>query len=63
MNHVGPAQVRTGLQYAAWIVLVSVGLIPFLDPSQAEFFVTAFCLFAGLLFGALLLALNGRSMR
>lgn len=54
---------RTGLQIAAWIVGVALFLLPFLDRDSAEFYLTLFCLVAGLLFGALMGFLVRRSMK
>jgi hypothetical protein len=43
---------RFGLNVAVFIVVVSAALLPFLDKTSAEFFITVFCLVLGLVFGA-----------
>lgn len=47
-----PELARVGLNIAAFIVVVSGAMLPFLDRSSAEFFITTFCLVLGLVFGA-----------
>lgn len=44
---------RAALQIALWIVIVAAALLPFLDPSSAEFIITGVSLALGLLFAGL----------
>jgi hypothetical protein len=58
-----PQAGRAGIQIAVWIVIISLLLLPFLDRSSAEFYLTAFCLIAGLVFGSVVWFLTRRSMK
>lgn len=46
-----PEMTRAGYGIAAFIVIFSAVMLPFLDRSSAEYFLTTFCLVLGLLFG------------
>lgn len=47
-----PELARMGLGIAAFIVVVSATMLPFLDRQSSEFFITGFTLALGLVFGA-----------
>lgn len=57
----GPQQAKIALQFAAWIVVVATGLLFVVDRDSAEFFITAFSLAAGLIFGVVVFFLAKRS--
>ena len=46
-----PELTKVGYGIAAFIVVVSAAMVPFLDRSSAEYFLTTFCLVLGLVFG------------
>jgi hypothetical protein len=54
---------KQALQYAAWIILVSLGLLLVLDRGSAEYVVTVFSLVIGLLFAGTAFFLIRRSQR
>lgn len=47
---ISPQMGRQALQYAAWIILVSLGLLLVLDRGTAEYVITLVSLVIGLLF-------------
>lgn len=49
---ISPQMARQALQYAAWIILVSLGLLLVLDRGTAEYVITVLSLIIGLLFAA-----------
>lgn len=60
---ISPQMGRQALQYAAWIILVSLGLLFVLDRGSAEYYITLFSLIIGLLFAAVAFFLIRRSQR
>ncbi|HWI65008.1 MAG TPA: hypothetical protein VNT75_24540 [Symbiobacteriaceae bacterium] len=46
-----PPLTKAGYAIAAFIVLTSAVMLPFLDRSTPEYFMTGFCLGLGLVFG------------
>jgi hypothetical protein len=58
-----PEMGRQALQYAAWIILVAVGLLCFLDRNSAEFIITAVSLMIGLVMAAVAWFVIRRSQR
>lgn len=54
---------KQALQYAAWIILVSLGLLLVLDRGSAEFVITVVSLLIGLLFAGTAWFLIRRSQR
>lgn len=47
---ISPQMGKQALQYASWIILVSLGLLLILDRGSAEFVITVISLIVGLLF-------------
>jgi heme O synthase-like polyprenyltransferase len=60
---ISPQMGRQALQYAAWIILVSVFLLLFLDRGSAEFVITVISLVVGLVFFGTAWFLIRRSQR
>lgn len=52
MVSIGPQLGRQALQWAAWIVVVALVLLFFLDRNSAEFVITVAALVMGLVMGA-----------
>jgi hypothetical protein len=55
-----PELFRAGLGIASFMVLTSGVMLPFLDRTSPEYFLTMFCLILGLGFGTVLLLLSRR---
>lgn len=60
---ISPQMGKQALQYAAWIILVSLGLLLVLDRGSAEFVITVISLIIGLLFAGTAWLLIRRSQR
>lgn len=60
---ISPQMGRQALQYAAWIILVSLGLLLVVDRGSAEFVITVISLIIGLLFAGTAWLLIRRSQR
>ncbi|HLO02599.1 MAG TPA: hypothetical protein VK191_05790 [Symbiobacteriaceae bacterium] len=60
---ISPQMARQALQYAAWIILVSLGLLLVLDRGTAEYVITLLSLLMGLLFAGTAWFLVRRSQR
>lgn len=58
-----PEMGRQALQYAAWIILVAVGLLFFLDRHSAEFIITVTSLVIGLVLAGVAWFVIRRSQR
>jgi hypothetical protein len=60
---ISPQMGHQALQYATWVILVSLGLLLVLDRHSAEFFITLLSLIIGLVFAGTAWFLIRRSQR